>query len=126
MENANVARHQSQDTITTSHKQNKWPVKAEKPSSFESQTQKLDKQEFIDDKCKQESDQFDSEAERLAEKKEEEAVDRQRETKDEVPVHKEEVKTTVGRPIDKQLQDEVASFDRKVESLDKFKLELYQ
>jgi len=36
----------------------------------------LDNEEFIDDKCKQESEQIDSEPERLAEKLEEGVVER--------------------------------------------------
>jgi len=34
--------------------------------------------------------------------------------------------STLNNGVPKELADEVAEFDRKVESLDKFKLELYQ
>ena len=79
----------------------------------------------MNNKCEIERDQS-GEPERLAESKVESIDEETSKASNQVPEPMKESASTENNDNIRQLSEEVNEFDRKVESLDKFKLELYQ
>ena len=86
----------------------------------------MNKEELINDKSEDKPKLVESKPERLAESQAGEVKKELQQTPNDAEEHREEGKVRAETDVIKQLSEQVASFDRKVESLGKFKLELYQ